>query len=132
VHLQYPVINTHFATREDGEQADPTIITETTNRNLLQPTSNNKKRRKSRIQDIREEVHQGDKQRSSSSSKQKSSLPLVGKLLHRQPSSSSTGSGESQLVDLVVEDVQAEQIERVRARKEGGPGWNESEQKHYV
>lgn len=41
-------------------------------------------------------------------------------------------SHNSQLVDLVVEDHQAEEIERVRARKEGGPGWNEVEQKHFV
>jgi hypothetical protein len=31
-----------------------------------------------------------------------------------------------------VEDHEAEEIERVRARKEGGPGWNEIEQKHFV
>lgn len=35
-------------------------------------------------------------------------------------------------MDLVVEDHDAEQVERVRARKEGGPGWNEAEPKHYV
>lgn len=35
-------------------------------------------------------------------------------------------------MDLVVEDHQAEEIERVRARKEGGPGWNSVEQKHFV
>lgn len=32
----------------------------------------------------------------------------------------------------MVEDHQAEEIERVRARKEGGPGWNSVEQKHFV
>lgn len=31
-----------------------------------------------------------------------------------------------------MEDHQAEEIERVRARKEGGPGWNSVEQKHFV
>jgi len=35
-------------------------------------------------------------------------------------------------VDLVVEDRQAEDMERARARKEGGPGWNSIEQKHFV
>lgn len=32
----------------------------------------------------------------------------------------------------MVEDTEAEEIERVRARKEGGPAWNEAEQKRYV
>lgn len=35
-------------------------------------------------------------------------------------------------MDLVVEDTQAEEVERVRARKEGGAAWNETESKHYV
>lgn len=56
------------------------------------------------------------------------SLPVVGKLMR----SSSSESTNSQLVDLVVEDHVAEQIERVRARKEGGPGWNAVEPKYYV
>jgi len=52
---------------------------------------------------------------------------------NRSASSSSTNiSDRSGLVDLVVEDTEAEEIERVRARKEGGPGWNETEQKRYV
>ena len=38
----------------------------------------------------------------------------------------------SALVDLVVEDKQAEAVERVRARKEGAPGWNRHEAKHFV
>lgn len=44
----------------------------------------------------------------------------------------STNSGQSQLVDLVVEDTEAEEVERVRARKEGGDAWNSHEAKHYV
>jgi hypothetical protein len=36
------------------------------------------------------------------------------------------------LVDLVVEDTDAEEAERVRARKEGGDFWNRDEQKHFV
>jgi hypothetical protein len=35
-------------------------------------------------------------------------------------------------VDLVVEDHEAEEVERVRARKEGGPEWNEVPQKYFV
>lgn len=60
-------------------------------------------------------------------------MPVIGKLLRRNSGSSeSSKSQNDQLVDLVVEDDQAEAIERVRARKEGGPGWNEVEQKHFV
>lgn len=59
------------------------------------------------------------------------SLPVVGQLL-RKNSSDSADSHSSQLVDLIVEDHEAEQVERVRARKEGGPGWNSVEQKHFV
>ena len=47
-------------------------------------------------------------------------------------SSGSVKSGRSQLVDLVVEDTDAEERERVRARKEGGAAWNEDEGKHYL
>lgn len=50
----------------------------------------------------------------------------------RSPSEESSKSDRSQLVDLVVEDVQAEEIERVRARKEGSPEWNRTEPKHFV
>lgn len=35
-------------------------------------------------------------------------------------------------MDLVMEDTVAEETERVRARKEGGPGWNELESKRFV
>jgi hypothetical protein len=41
-------------------------------------------------------------------------------------------SDRSQLVDLVVEDTKAEDIERVRARKEGSAGWNEIEPRRFV
>lgn len=59
--------------------------------------------------------------------------PVVNELIREDSSSSkSVKSGRSQLVDLVVEDTEAEQIERVRARKEGGAVWNEDEAKHFV
>jgi len=133
----YPVINTHYASRDDRMRAEPNIITASTNRNLLQPTQANKQRRKSRISDIQEQAHQGDHRdksssRSSQKSKGKSSMPVLGKLMSGESSTESTKSAKSQLVDLVVEDHQAEEIERVRARKEGGAGWNQSEQKHFV
>jgi hypothetical protein len=46
--------------------------------------------------------------------------------------SSFSSSARDQLVDLVVEDEEAEEIERVRARKEGSPRWNEVQPKHFV
>lgn len=145
----YPVINTHYASREDRLHADPNMLSASTNRAILQPTKDNKQRRKSRIHDIQSQVHQHNnpknkdtKHRGSSSSGEGSSktskarnaashVPGVGSLL-RHDSSESTKSHSSQLVDLVVEDHEAEAIERVRARKEGGPGWNSVEQKHFV
>lgn len=71
------------------------------------------------MKDIQTSVHQGQEDNSKASG---------------QPSSaaSSPASHSSQLVDLVVEDEQAEQIERVRARKEGSSAWNNAEQKHFV
>lgn len=132
----YPVIEAHRASREDRLYGEPPVITAATNRNLLQPTAANKKRRKSRIKHLQETTDKG-KQRSDSSagesSKSKTSVPVVGKLLRHNTSSSSSGkSDKSQLVDLVVEDHDAEEIERVRARKEGGSAWNEEPSKHFV
>jgi hypothetical protein len=147
----YPVINTHYATAEDRLHADPNMLSSSTNRAILQPSKANKQRRKSRMRDLQSQVHQhdnpGDKHShrgSGSSSGEGSSknaagkarerashLPIVGDLI-RKHSSDSAKSHSSQLVDLVVEDKEAEAIERVRARKEGGPGWNSVEQKHFV
>ncbi|KAI8941655.1 hypothetical protein NX059_012543 [Plenodomus lindquistii] len=134
----YPVIEAHRPSREDRLYADPRVLTASTNRNLLQPTDINKKRRKSQIKAVQESTSKG-KQRSSDSSSEesphsKSRIPIIGNLL-RQHSSSSTNSAKSdksQLVDLVVEDHDAEGVDRVRARKEGGPGWNEVPSKHFV
>ena len=78
------------------------------------------------------------KHRTSSSSAESSNsrsfrAPVVNELIREESSSSkSVKSGRSQLVDLVVEDTEAEQVERVRARKEGGALWNEQEAKHFV
>jgi len=134
----YPVIEAHRPSREHRLYADPAVLTASTNRNLLQPTTVNKKRRKSQIKAVQKATSKG-KQRSSDagnkeSSHTKSRVPHIGRLI-REHSSSSTGSAksdESQLVDLVVEDHQAEEVDRVRARKEGGPGWNEVSSKHFV
>ncbi|RMZ17241.1 hypothetical protein D0860_00647 [Hortaea werneckii] len=52
----YPVINTHYATRHDRLRSDPNIISPSTNRAILQPgAKENRQRRKSRIQEIRED-----------------------------------------------------------------------------
>lgn len=103
--------------------ADPELITTSTNRNFLQPTKANRERRASNIQkDL-------DKGKSKSGSR----APLLNGMLREESSSShSARSGRSQLVDLIVEDTEAEDTERVRARKEGGSAWNEDETKHYV
>ncbi len=69
----------------------------------------------------------------SGSSKPRSRAPVVNALLREESSSSqSAKSGRSQLVDLMVEDTQAEEKERVRARKEGGAAWNQDEGRHYM
>ena len=133
----YPVITAHEPSREHYLHDDPPILTQSTNRNILQPTSDNKLRRKSQIESIQQSPNKGKHRDSDSSGgRRKSSklaqAPIVGPLLQRAESSSSGKTRNSQLVDLVVEDHDAEEVERVRARKEGGPAWNEVDQKHFV
>ena len=155
----YPVINTHYATREDRLHGNPNTISTSTNAAILQPSAVSRQRRKSRIQNIKANVHQGGASEASSPAQEHeanpssgsssgkgdgftegivakgkeklSSLPVVGSLV-RNHSSSSSASHSSQLVDLVVEDHDAEAVERMRARKEGGPGWNAVDRKHFV
>ena len=119
--------------------ADPGIITTSTNRNLLQPTKVNRERRTSHVQnDLDKRKHRRSSSSSSASgsrSKSKSGTraPVLNGLLREESSSShSAKSGRSQLVDLMIEDNQAEETERVRARKEGGSAWNEAETKHFM
>lgn len=130
------MITAHTATREDRLTADPSIITGSTNRHLLQPTKDNKKRRKSRIQNLKRSADKGSHGKSNESgpSTTKAKKQSVISTLFGQEESSSNASktDRSQLVDLVVEDHEAEQVERVRAKKEGGPGWNEHQPKHFV
>lgn len=127
---QYPVITAHQPSRELWIQADPGLITTSTNRNILQPTKANKKRRQAKINKA---LGKGKHRSNPESKGPDSRSPVLDGLLHRGSSSSdSTKSGRSQLVDLVVEDTEAEEIERVRARKEGGAGWNEDEPKLFV
>ena len=120
--VQYPVITAHVPAADRWLGADPELITTSTNRNLLQATKANRERRASNIQ---KELDKGKSTRSRA--------PLLDGMLREESSSShSARSGRSQLVDLVVEDTEAEETERVRARKEGGSAWNEDETKHYV
>lgn len=115
--------------------SDPNIITTSTNQNLLQPTKTNKRRRASNIQkDLSKGKHRVSNGDSDNPVSRRSRAPALSGLLQDGSSSSlkSTKSGRSQLVDLVIEDTEAEEIERVRARKEGGALWNEDEAKLFI
>lgn len=150
------MITANEASRERWLTGQPDLLTTSTNRNLLQPTKDNKVRRESNIRGTVEHVtkkskkkHQksqsgdpskGKARSSSSKGKQKENLngeegraPVMeGMLRHHSTSSDSAKSDRSQLVDLVVEDTAAEETERIRARKEGSAGWNASEPKRFM
>lgn len=118
------MITAHVPSAEQWFGSDPDLITTSTNRNLIQPTKKNQERRESQLQKDLPKGKHGDL---------KSRAPVLDGLLREDSTSSgSTKSGRSQLVDLVTEDHEAEETERVRARKEGGARWNEHEQKHFV
>ncbi|POS86921.1 hypothetical protein EPUL_001422 [Erysiphe pulchra] len=51
---------------------------------------------------------------------------------HSSSSSSSTKSDQPQTVDLIVEDTVAEDMLKVRAKKEGSAGWNTVESKRFM
>jgi hypothetical protein len=106
---------------------DPNLLTTSTNRNVFQPTQDHKKRRRSQVEDG---IRRGTRGTSSASKERGSAI--AARLNRDESASGSSRSGRSQLIDLVVEDTDAEQAERVRARKEGGPGWNKEEQKRFV
>jgi len=146
------VITAHVASRERWLTASPGLLTTSANRNLLQPTKDNKIRRASNIRNTVEEVTKKTKRKHGSPSKSRSrsrasskgkqtdtgngeegrAPAMMGMLRHHSSSPSSAKSDRSQLVDLVVEDKTAEEIERVRARKEGSAAWNEIEAKRFV
>ena len=147
------MITANQASRERWLTGQPDLLTTSTNRNLLQPTKDNEIRRASNVRETVDDVTKKtqkkhrkspkDKKRDSSSNskgKQKE-VPngeegrapnMKGMLRHHSSASSSVKSDRSQLVDLVVEDKDAEETERVRARKEGSAAWNETEGKRYV
>lgn len=124
---KYPVITAHVPSVERWLGSDPDLITTSTNRNLLQPTRANKARRESKI---KTKLDKG-KRRGTDDGTSRSRAPILNDMI-REESSSSIKSGPSQLVDLVIEDTEAEETERVRARKEGGSGWNYEEPKHFI
>ena len=125
----YPVITAHEATREDWMRRDPGLLTTSANRNLLQPTSDNRARRRT---EIRESIQKGKERSNSRSASQEGAVESKLISRRRSRSSESSKSDRSQLVDLVIEDTEAEEAERVRARKEGGDAWNQHEQKHFI
>lgn len=53
-------------------------------------------------------------------------------LTRNKSSASSHMSDRSGIVHLVIEDREAEDLERIRARKEGGPGWNNVNPKKFM
>lgn len=149
--FQYPVITAHEASRERWLNSSPGLITTSANRNLLQPTRDNEIRRESNIKQTVHDVAKKSQKRHSSSDKSSKGTTsskgkqkaegngeegrapaMKGMLRHHSSASSSAKSDRSQLVDLVVEDTTAEEVERVRARKEGGAGWNSAEPKRFV
>lgn len=108
---------------------DPHLLTTSANRNLLQPTKDNRERRRS---ELRQSISKG-KERSTSRSSEDSTGAVESKLRKDlQHDDDDPKIDESQLVDLIIEDTDAEEAERVRARKEGGDAWNKSTQKHFV
>jgi hypothetical protein len=148
---KYPVITAHEASRERWLRASPGLLTTSANRNLLQPTRDNKIRRASSIKETVQDVTKKTQRKHSSSNKNKSrdssskgkqketpnaeegrAPAMQGMLRHHSSSSSSAKSDRSQLVDLVIEDKGAEDTERVRARKEGSSGWNQIEPRRFM
>ena len=121
----YPVITAHIPSKDRWYHDDePSIITTSTNRRLLNPAHYTRKRRE-------QETKGKNRANSPPESSLQSRAPVIADLIRRD-SQDSTRSGRSQLVDLVVEDKVAEQIEKVRARKEGGPEWNIDKPTHFV
>lgn len=112
------------------------MVTSSTSRHVLHPTKANKKRRQSQIQKIQDSADKGKHRSDSSSSagdeatgtsKAKDAFKKIFSTAEPSP-----GNDKDQLVDLVIEDDAAEEVERVRARKEGSPVWNRHDPKHYV
>lgn len=116
IYSQYPVITAHEPWKGHRCNYTPTVPTTATNQAFLRPKLT--KKVKSSVKGKGKSKHGEQK------------APLF----HNQSSSSSSSalSSRSGIVDLIIEDTAAEEIERVRARKEGGPGWNAAEVKRFI
>ncbi|KFY59597.1 hypothetical protein V496_05632 [Pseudogymnoascus sp. VKM F-4515 (FW-2607)] len=139
----YPVITAHTAKKRGWVTEEPDLLTTSSNRHLIQPTRSHEVKRKKNVKKTVQKVQSQTQRSESEGSKSKGKgadntgeegrAPLLkGMLRHHSSESSSAKSDRSQLVDLVVEDTEAEDIERVRARKEGSAGWNAVEPKRFV
>ncbi len=133
----YPVITAHTARRGGWMTDEPELLTTSANRNLLQPTRQAEQVRKKNAKKVVEKVRGKGKENESLDSGE-GRAPLMKGLLSRSKSASSSKSSSSgtsdrsQLVDLVVEDTHAEEVEQVRARKEGSAGWNAVQPRRFV
>src|SRR2546423_13056280 len=107
---QYPVITAHQASRKDWMTQDPNLLSTSTNRNLFQPSHDHKTRKRS---EIRESLRKGKDRSNSRSGKRVDAIES--KLTHEDRMSGTSHSDRSQLVDLVVQDTEAEEAGRVRA-----------------
>ncbi|KAK6346862.1 hypothetical protein TWF696_009933 [Orbilia brochopaga] len=139
----YPVITAHEPYSEErfrqNYQSSRYLVTTATNQEVLRPKDRIKiqSRRNTKSSGSKPQGNKGKgKDSPTENGNREESQGLLSGItdaLHRSSSSSSSNkSNRSGIVDLVVEDTQAEEIERVRARKEGGPGWNEEDPKVFV
>lgn len=127
--VKYPVITAHVPPADRWRGSDPDLITTSTNRNLLQPTKANKRQ----ASNVQKTLDKGKHRNGGHDSTSRLRAPVLSEMLREDSvSSHSVKSGRSQLVDLVIEDTEAEERERVRARKEGGSAWNQDEVRQFV
>ena len=131
----YPVITAHHASREDRLYGNPNVMTASTNRNILEPTSGHEHRQKGKIQSLKKSGDIG-KQRSSSTPPKSGVSRGTGikRALLRAKSSfgESSKSDRSQLVDLFIKDEEAQEAERARIKKSGNPSWNAEEERQHL
>ncbi|KAK6537615.1 hypothetical protein TWF694_011928 [Orbilia ellipsospora] len=133
----YPVITAYepySAERFRQNYQSRYLVTTATNQALLQPENHIQvqSRSRSRRSNTANSHNRKGKGRASDEEESQGLLSKAADVLHRSSSSSSHLSDRSGVVDLVVEDRDAEEIERVRARKEGGPAWNSEDPKIFV
>jgi hypothetical protein len=111
----YPVITAHQPSKLDL-RTDPDLLTTSTNRRLLKPAKKTKALAEARKDPKGKRAESSDSRLSTK----------------RTNSSKSVESANSQLIDLVVEDEEGEERERVRARKEGDARVNAEEPKRFM